>query len=360
MKHYQNWIKEALNQTAPSQEECLKILTDTSLDLPGLMMAAYQVRYHFWTNNVRLHILNNVQNGSCPEDCSYCAQANNAKTDIAAYKMKTDDEIVNEAKRAYENGAFRYCMVFSGRGPRKRRVEHMANLIKRIKETVPVEVCLSAGLMDNEDTQKLKQAGLNRFNHNLNTSESYYKKICTTHTYQDRLNTLSAARNAGIELCSGFIAGMNEKPEDLVELAFKLKSLGVESVPINFLIPISGTPMANTKNNLTPNYCLRILAMMRFVLPAAEIRMAAGRELHLKGNQILGLFAANSLFVDGYLNVKGTKQEIIQHIQDAGFEVEQEGSSFNTDSKEMSHNSSSVDHNDVPMKNFQDLHPTQI
>ena len=128
-------------------------------------------------------------------------------------------------------------MVFSGRGPRKRRVEHMAKLIKRIKDTVPVEVCLSAGLMDDDDTHKLKQAGLNRFNHNLNTSESYYKKICTTHTYQDRLNTLNSARNAGIELCSGFIAGMNEKPEDLVELAFKLKALNVESVPINFLIP---------------------------------------------------------------------------------------------------------------------------
>ena len=360
MSLFQNWIEESLKQQAPSQDDCLKMLTDTLIDVPGLMMASYTIRYHFWKNKVRLHILNNVQNGSCPEDCSYCAQANNAKTDIAAYKMKTDDEIVNEAKRAYENGAFRYCMVFSGRGPRKRRVEHMAKLIKRIKDTVPVEVCLSAGLMDDDDTHKLKQAGLNRFNHNLNTSESYYKKICTTHTYQDRLNTLNSARNAGIELCSGFIAGMNEKPEDLVELAFKLKALNVESVPINFLIPISGTPMATTSNTLTPNYCLRILAMMRFVLPAAEIRMAAGRELHLKSNQILGLFAANSLFVDGYLNVKGTKQEIIQHIQDAGFEIEQEDNFLNTASKEILKGSRSINSQDVPMKTFQDLHPTQI
>ena len=112
MMHFQNWIKQSLLQNAPSQKECLQILTDNTIDLPSLMMAAYQVRYHFWKNKVRLHILNNVQNGSCPEDCSYCAQANNAKTDIAAYKMKTDDDIVNEAKRAYENGAFRYCMVF--------------------------------------------------------------------------------------------------------------------------------------------------------------------------------------------------------------------------------------------------------
>ena len=347
MNTIQTITKLALENKALSEETCLEILSSETMILPQLLSAAYEVRHHYWQNKVRVHMLNNVQNGSCPEDCKYCAQANSADTEIAGYKMKSDEEIIAEAKRAYENGAFRYCMVFSGRGPRKRRVEHMAELVKKIKATVPVEVCLSAGLIDSNDAQTLKSAGLDRFNHNLNTSESHYNNICSTHSYQDRLNTLSHAKSAGIELCSGFIAGMKEKPKDIVELAFKLKALNVESIPVNFLIPIEGTGLQGV-NELNPNYCLRILTLLRFMCPKAEIRMAAGREMHLKSNQILGLFAANSLFIDGYLNVKGDSASMITQLEEAGFAVD------NSFQKYSSSNQQPV----VNLKTHKDLHPT--
>lgn len=348
MEKILSFVDLALKDQALSEKDCLDILQSEEIVVPQLLSAVYQVRHHHWQNKVRIHMLNNVQNGSCPEDCKYCAQANNAETDIAGYKMKSDEEIVAEAKRAYENGAFRYCMVFSGRGPRKRRVEHMAELVKKIKATVPVEVCLSAGLIDGEDAVKLKSAGLNRFNHNLNTSETHYPNICSTHSYQDRLNTLSNAKAAGIELCSGFIAGMKEKPEDIVELAFKLKEMKVESIPVNFLIPIQGTGLEKV-SELNPNYCLRILALLRLMCPKAEIRMAAGREMHLKSNQILGLFAANSLFIDGYLNVKGDSEGIMTQLQEAGFAVDSSAQKYSA-----KHHQPEFD-----MKNYQDLHPTR-
>lgn len=349
MEKIQRFTEQSLRLEALKEDDCLDILTSDSIQVPYLLSAVYTVRHRFWQNKVRIHMLNNVQNGSCPEDCKYCAQANNAETDIAAYKMKSDDEIIAEAKRAYENGAFRYCMVFSGRGPRKRRVEHMAELVKKIKSTVPVEVCLSAGLIDGEDAVKLKSAGLNRFNHNLNTSESHYNNICTTHSFQDRLNTLSNAKAAGIELCSGFIAGMKEKPEDIVELAFKLREMKVESIPVNFLIPIEGTGLEKV-SELNPNYCLRILALLRFLCPKAEIRMAAGREMHLKSNQILGLFAANSLFIDGYLNVRGDSETMLNQIQEAGFEIDSSAQKY----------SATTHKPEFDLKSYKDLHPTKI
>ena len=356
MINLQNLVQNCLAGKLPSKKICIDLLESTDILLPDLLQAAYSVRKATWGNRVRVHMLNNAQNGSCPEDCKYCPQANNAKSDIAGYPMKGDQEIIDEAKRAYNSGAYRYCMVFSGRGPRKKRVERMARLIKDIKKEVPVEVCLSAGLLEEEDAKILKNAGLDRYNHNLNTSKDHYKKICSTHTYEDRLQTLNAANSAGIKLCSGFIAGMKEQPSDLVDVAFKLKDLDVASVPVNFLIPIKGTALEGV-SHLTPNFCLRLLCMMRFVLPKAEIRMAAGRELHLKGNQILGLFPANSLFIDGYLNVRGEYQSMITQIEDAGFKIEQEGSSIK--SEEALEKKQAVQLKDiVKLKDQQALHPT--
>ena len=173
-------------------------------------------------------------------------------------------------------------------------------------------MCLSPGLITDEDATVLKEAGLDRLNHNLNTSEKHYESICSTHTYQDRLNTLFSAQKAGLETCSGLIVGMGETAEDIIEVAFKLRELKTPSIPVNFYIPLEGAPLKEKVDpfkELSPSYCVRILCLLRFLNPKAEIRMAAGREIHLRSLQGLGLYPANSLFMDGYLNTKGTNLE---------------------------------------------------
>ncbi len=303
---------------------CLDILTSPSLHLLRLLDAVYEVRKAYAGNEVQVHIINNIQNGFCPEDCHYCAQAKTSQASIDEYPLKNDKEILAEAKQAYESGAFRYCMVSAGRGPSEKRVEQLSNLIREIKSRYPIEVCVSAGLMNESAAAKLKAAGLDRLNHNLNTSEENYPNICTTHTFADRLNTLTAAKKVGLEICSGMIAGMGETAQDIVEIAYKLRELKARSIPINFLIPIEGNLLIKN-NELTPQYCLRILCLFRLLNPTAEIRMAAGREGHLRSMEVLGLYAANSLFLDGYLNTKGERRlKTLQMIKDAGFVIKSE------------------------------------
>jgi biotin synthase len=183
-------------------------------------------------------------------------------------------------------------------------------------------VCLSAGLLGDEQAKILAEAGLDRLNHNLNTSESHYAEICSTHTFQDRVNTLLAARRHGVEPCSGLIVGMGETRDDLIDVAFKLRELSVPSIPVNFLIPIEGNPVQGD-GSLTPETCLRALAMLRLVNPRAEVRISAGREGHLRSLGALALWPANSLFVEGYLTTRGDAVgDTYGMIRDAGFEVE--------------------------------------
>jgi len=297
-----------------------RVLLDPDLELMDIVNAAYAVRRAHWGKTVNVHILNNAANGKCPEDCSYCTQAKTSEVDIEEYPMKTREEILGEAKLAYENGAFRYCMVFSGRGPSKGRTDELASLVRDIKAQYPLEVCVSAGLLDDDKAAVLAEAGLDRLNHNLNTSEEHYAEICTTHTYQDRIETLRAAKRNGIEMCSGLIAGMGEPASDLVEIAQTLRSLEAESIPVNFLLPFEGGDLE--PQGLTPEYCLRVLCMFRFTNPAAEIRIAAGREFHLRSMEVFALYPANSLFLAGYLNATGgSTNRTYEMIRDAGFEI---------------------------------------
>ena len=300
---------------------CEEVLTSAQIEILPLLNAAFEVRKKYCGMQVNIHIINNAQNGHCPEDCHYCAQAKTSDANIEEYPLKPDDEIYAEAKKAYESGAFRYCMVFAGRGPSQRRTEHLARLIKEIKSRYPIQICVSAGLLDLDKAQVLKAAGLDRLNHNLNTSESHYPNICTSHTYADRLNTLQAAKTAGIELCSGLIAGMGETEKDVIEVAKTLRRLKSESIPVNFLIPIPGTQLKIT-SELSPEYCLRILCLYRFLNPTAELRVAAGREMHLRSMEVLALYPANSLFLQGYLNTKGASRgRTLRMIKDAGFTI---------------------------------------
>ena len=318
---YDGLVQKSLQGETFSDKSCLQILRSSDVELLPLLDAAFQVRKRYTGTEVQLHIINNAQNGYCPEDCHYCAQAKSSDADINAYGMKPDEEIVAEAQSAYESGAYRYCMVFAGRGPSKKRVEHLGKLIREIKSQYPIQVCLCAGLIDKEGAHILKKAGLDRLNHNLNTSESHYPNICTTHTYADRINTLNAAQSAGIELCSGIIVGMGEQVDDVIEVAKTLRTLKVQSIPVNFLLPIPGNVLADDPG-LSPNYCLRVLCLYRFLNPDAEIRIAAGREAHLRSMQVMALYPANSLFIDGYLNAKGaSRSQTLQMIKDAGFTI---------------------------------------
>ncbi len=318
---YLDLAELALAGSAPSVERARWILEGEDVSLLPLLDAAFKVREKHFGREVMVHVLNNVQNGLCPEDCGYCSQNKDSEAPIRKYAMKSDEEIFAEAEKAAKAGASRYCMVLSGRGPTIERAKKFAGLIRELKSRYPVEVCLSAGLLGDEHAKILADAGLDRLNHNLNTSEARYEEICTTHTYADRVATLDAARRHGIGTCSGLIVGMGEGSEDLIEVAFKLRELEVPSIPVNFLIPIEGNRVTHD-GSLNPVHCLRVLCLMRFVNPGAEIRLAGGREGNLRSLQPLGLYPANSLFVEGYLTTRGdAARETYQMIADAGFTV---------------------------------------
>ncbi|MBF0368468.1 MAG: biotin synthase BioB [Magnetococcales bacterium] len=316
-----------MTQTALAGEpipdgDAMRVLTDETIELLPLLQAAFKVRARYFGRGVRVQILNNAQNGFCPEDCNYCAQAANSTAPIPKFRMKSDAEIIDEAGKAAESGAYRYCLVLSGRGPTDERVAHMSQLVTRIKETHPVEVCLSAGFIDQKMARQLKEAGLDRYNHNLNTSESHYGGICTTHQYADRLATLEAARGEGLEVCSGIIIGMGEAPQEVVEVARTLKRLEARSIPVNFYVHVPGAKLGEV-NQLTPVLCLKTLALFRLMNPDAEIRAAGGREANLRSLVSLALYPANSIFSEGYLNTGGDSvDETRRMIEDAGFFVE--------------------------------------
>jgi len=340
------------------QEKYLSILTDSRVELLHLLDAAFTVRRHFHGKTVTVHIINNVSNGLCPEDCTYCPQSKSSEAEIIEYTEKNEEEILAEAGQAFEAGAYRYCMVYAGRRPSKARTERIARLIRTIKDRYPLEVCVSAGIMNENDTLLLKEAGLDRLNHNLNTSPSQYARVCTTHSFADRLNTLRAARKAGLDICSGIIVGMGETAEELIELALQLRSLEAKSIPINFLLPISGNRI-KTSQTLSPSYCLKVLCLFRFIHPQAEIRTAAGREYHLRSMEVMSLYPANSLFMDGYLNTRGkSRKETLQMIIDAGFTIKSDKSAeelMHQEITESQPNSCTI----LDLKSDKDLHPAR-
>ncbi len=321
-RFYDSLAEGALAGAALDEGVALRILTDPELELLPLLDAAFRVRRRYFGRRVRVHILNNVQNGLCAEDCNYCAQASTSKAEIPKFRIKSDQEIMDGAEKAAQAGAFRYCVVMSGRGPDRARVEHMADLVRRIKERWPLQVCLSAGFIDDGMAATLKKAGLDRYNHNLNTAEGRYSSICSTHSYADRLATLKAARSVGMEVCSGLIIGMGEPPQEIIEVSQELKRLEARSIPVNFYVHVPGSALGEQRH-LTPEYCLRVLVMFRLMHPDVEIRAAGGREVNLRGLESFSLYAANSLFSEGYLNVGGhASDRTVAMIEDAGFEVE--------------------------------------
>ncbi len=306
---------------AVTAEESLSILRSPDDELLDLLAAAYRIRRRWFGNTVQLYFLMNAKSGLCPEDCHYCSQSKVSDADIPRYNLLSRDRLLDGASVAAERGSKTYCIVISARGPTEREIQAVEKIVPEIKQKYDLEVCACLGLLSPEQAQRLAACGVNKVNHNLNTSPEFYEQICTTHTYQDRIATLSAVRQAGLELCSGGIIGMGERDEDVVRMAFELRELEVESIPLNFLIDIEGTPLANS-SRLTPRYCLKALAMFRFVNPSSELRIAGGRELHLGSLQPLGLYAANSIFVGDYLTTQGQAPEAdYRMIEEMGFVV---------------------------------------
>lgn len=298
------------------------ILTGKEVELLPLLQAAYRVRYEYYGNRVKIHILHNIQSGGCTEDCKYCAQSGESGNTDNIYPMKSEADIIEGARFAYEAGAFRHCMVFSGRDMDQKRIEKIANVVKKIKSRFPMEICVSAGFLSEKDARTLVDAGVNRYNHNLNTSSEFYGNICTTHEYKERVKTVETARHCGLDICSGIIIGMGETIDDIVTMTRELHRVKADSIPVNFFIPVEGHRIEHPQK-LTPHYCLKVLSAFRLAVPKAEIRAAAGREYHIRSLQSLCLYPANSLFAQGYLTAGGdTVGATKQMIEDAGFEIE--------------------------------------
>ncbi|MDO5627785.1 MAG: biotin synthase BioB [Mobilicoccus sp.] len=316
-------VEKALRRETPTRDEALAVLRTDDADLLDVVAGAYRVRREFFGNRVKLNYLVNVKSGLCPEDCTYCSQRLGSEAEILKYSLAGPDAVLSMAKAGVEGGAKRVCLVSSGRGPSDRDITKVTDAITALKGEHPdVEVCACLGLLKEGQAQRLAEAGADAYNHNLNTAAERYDDICSTHTFDDRVDTVAKAHDAGMSACSGLIAGTGESDEDLVSVVFSLKEIGSDSIPVNFLIPFDGTPLSETWN-LTPAQCLRILAMVRFVCPDSEVRIAGGREIHLRTLQPLGLHIANSIFLGDYLTSEGQAATAdLEMIADAGFVVE--------------------------------------
>ena len=309
-------------------KEALSLLESPNSELLDILQASYQLRYKHFGNKVSLHLLRNVKSGVCPEDCSFCSQSTKAINDVERYDMQTVETILAGAQAAVDRQAKRYCLVSSTRSPSPKEVDTICEAVSQIKQKHPkLEICSSLGMLTEDKAIRLKKAGVNRFNHNLETSENFFPEVVSTHDFDDRVNTAKIVKKVGLDLCCGGLFGMGESMQDRVDLAFALSDLNVDSVPVNFLDPRPGTAFHGKPNPLTPNDCLRALAMMRFVMPSVEVRIAGGRETTLFNLQALALYPANSMFTAGYLTTGGQDYETDKKmIEDAGFEVEMNGS----------------------------------
>jgi biotin synthase len=307
------------------RDEAEAIVASDDRELLPILQAAYRIRESHHGRRVRVHVLRNAKSGRCPENCSFCSQSAHFHADIPEYALQSVDELVQGADDAVAMGAVTYCMVTATRGPRERELATVIDATRQIRRRHPnLRICTSLGLLQPGQAERLAEAGVGRYNHNLETSERFFPEVCSTHTFEDRAETVRSARAAGMEACCGGILGLGEEREDWIDLAFALRDLGVESIPVNFLDPRPGTPLGES-GRLTPRDALRGLALMRLANPRAiDIRVAGGRETTLGSLQPLALWAANSMFTNGYLTTPGeAPSRDHAMILEAGFEPEE-------------------------------------
>lgn len=323
--NYEQLAQDVLKGYEITDEEALALLETPDEQLLKLLDGAYTIRHAYYGNRVKLNMIINTKSGLCPENCGYCAQSIVSKAPVEKYAMMKSDEIVEGAKRAVASNAGTYCIVASGRGPREQELDIVIDSVKRIKEEHEnMTVCACLGLLQPEQAKRLKEAGVDRYNHNINTSATHHENITTSHNYDDRVRTVNYAKEAGISPCSGVIVGMGETKKDVVNMGRSLRNLDADSIPVNFLHAIDGTPLEGL-DELNPRYNLKVLAMFRYMNPTKEIRVSGGREVNLRSLQPLSLYAANSIFVGDYLTTDGQeKSSDFAMLEDLGFEIDRE------------------------------------
>ncbi|MGN7176767.1 biotin synthase BioB [Paenibacillus sp. FSL R5-0490] len=320
--NFQKLAFDVLEGHELTDSEAMSILNCPDDELLDLLQSAYKIRHHHYGNKVKLNMIINTKSGLCPENCGYCSQSSISTAPIEKYRMMDKDSILQGARQAHQLNVGTYCIVASGRGPNNKELNEVVSAVKEIKDHYNMKVCACLGLLKPEQAEKLKEAGVDRYNHNINTSEEHHESITTSHTYRDRVNTVQLIKEAGISPCSGVIIGMKETKKDVIAMARSLKALDADSIPVNFLHAIDGTPLEGT-DELNPRYCLKVLCLMRFINPSKEIRISGGREVNLRSLQPLGLFPANSIFVGDYLTTAGQESTADhQMLKDLGFEID--------------------------------------
>lgn len=266
-----------------TREDALKILNTPDEEMDQLIAEAEKLRRKYKGDNVGIHILTNARSGNCSQDCAYCAQSCRSNADIDKYRWVSDEKLFKDNDFVNKNHLARHCIGLSGMKFTDDEILELAERIKTMKAT-GTHLCCSIGFLTEKQAKILKDAGLDRINHNLNTSRSYYSHICSTHTFDQRVKNIKMLQSIGFEICSGGIIGMGESKEDIVDMLLELKEINPEAIPINFLLPIKGTPFENVDTSiLTPNYCLKVLCLARLLVPQADIRCAAGREIYFNG-----------------------------------------------------------------------------
>jgi biotin synthase len=305
-----------------TREEALFISGLRGNAIHDLLYWANKIRQKFLGSDIRCCALVSAKQGGCPEDCSFCAQSARFNTAVEEFSFMGREGLEGALKSTSELGAGSLGIVTSGRELSDDELHRLGEGIRGANGGNGVHVHASLGLLSSQNARQLKNSGVRRINHNLETSERFFPKLCTTHSYSDRIRTVKEAKEAGLEVCSGGIFGVGESPEDRVDLAFTLRELDVDTIPLNFLHPIPGTPLANAEP-LAPMEILGIVALFRFILPTKEIKVAGGREKNLGDLQSWIFYAgANSIIVGGYLSTNGrTPEEDFRMISDLGLRM---------------------------------------
>jgi len=305
-----------------SYEEAFRIGSIHKNDMLLLFHYATQIRKRFRGNAVTLCSIVNAKSGACSEDCTFCAQSAHFKTDAPVYSLMKPETVLEAARQAKRDGAESFGIVISGWGIKNRKkLDDICEIVAAIRREVDIEVHGSFGILSREFADHLRKCGVTQINHNLETSERLYPTICTTHTYQERLEILRYVRESGMKLCAGGIFGMGETLEDRIRMAFTLRDLNVETIPMNFLHPIPGTPLSDIRP-LSPFQILMTISLYRFILPRQEIKICGGREKNLRDVQSMIFFAgADSMMVGNYLTTAGREPDLdLQMLKDLEFD----------------------------------------
>jgi biotin synthase len=311
-------LEGLLNDESLNLDQARELARTGTEDLPELMAAAQKVRETFRGDRVSLCAIINAKSGRCGEDCRFCAQSIRYQTGAKSYPLIPDQEMLEGAENSARNGAGFFCIVTSGRRATKDELKRICRVLREMREAGRVRPCASLGTLGPEDFHKLKESGLIRYHHNIETARSFYASVCTTHAYEERVRTIMQAKEAGLEICCGGILGMGESMEHRIEMAMALRDLNADSIPLNFLNPIPGTPMAGTEA-LNRDELLKSVALFRMINPRAEIRACAGREICMGDEQGMLLEAGiDGILTGEYLTTRGTppdsdRQMILNH-----------------------------------------------